>query len=899
MSLPPGTRIGRIRVDALLGTGGMGEVYRGWDEKLERAVALKVVHADKRLSAAIRGRFLREARVLSQLDHPHICRIYDVLEREDGDYLVLELVDGQTLRERLSTITKAQALDVTLQVVRVLATTHARGIVHRDLKPDNIMLTPSGNVKVLDFGLARPVDPEQQTHPLTEAEIVADDYEKTAVLGRPASTTETGETRTSAGSLVGTLHYMSPEQARGLALNEASDIYSLGVVLHELLTRDRTIYGNAEGVNDLLVRVRRAETDLTPVHDRALAALLKRMLAPYPADRPTAEDVARDLERIRDRPAHIRRRVIGSVAMLLALFVIGGVVFATRKLGATRSLFANKASGRIAILPFRNETGDASLRWIERGLADFVTEGIRRGRGVDVVAPEDVLRATKNLRAGATFSEAQRRALLAAIGADVLIAPRVVSDDGKYTIRYAAITADRVEEPREATSTVLMEAAKQMTVALVQRIDPAATATSVRSRYSLDNTANMLYAMGIEELRARGPLVASHYFTLCVDRDPAFLAAQMQLADCLKAMAENQRADQLLTEALAQSRRRNDREMIARALLQRARWTIDDGAYKVGQASSSEALGLARALGDRELESAAYGALARAVWRQGDLDMAKTHLSESLRIAKQTGNQQLQAQIHNDLGVLASSANQLDESIVHYNASLVIGERINDRYLLTTIYGNLATGEGDSGNFARAEELTQRQLVLTREIRDTATEIYALANLGLWQWAQGKESEAVKTTVEAAQVAARVGNPRVEAVILSNLGTANTKLGHLAEANRYNALSAQKAKGLGDPEVDRDTHLATAYTRVREGRLNDAARELDLAESWRTNGRARLMRGRLAYARGEYARAFELATSAKGTGDPWLIQNEQMLRAFEESARTGKPATLKFEGEVQ
>ncbi len=893
-------RIGRIRVDALLGTGGMGEVYRGWDEKLERAVALKVVHADKRLSAAVRGRFLREARVLSQLDHPHICRIYDVLERDDGDYLVLELVDGTTLRERIVSLPRAQALDVTLQVARVLATTHTRGIVHRDLKPDNIMLTPSGDVKVLDFGLARAVDPTQPAHAVTAEELLADDLEKTAVLGHAAGSTETADTRTSAGSLVGTLHYMSPEQARGLPLNEASDIYSLGIVLHELLTGGRTVYGEVESMNDLLVRVRQAAVDVTPVKERSLAALLRRMLALYPGDRPTAEDVARELERIRDRPAVVRRRLFAGAAIVLAVLVIGGLSLLTRRLASTRALFADREGGRVAILPFRNETGDASLKWMESGLADFVTEGMRRAQGVEVVAPQDLTQAMANLgmRSDRDPTETQRRALLAAVGADALIAPAVVSEDGKFTIRYSALTADRVEAPREATSNVLIEAAKQMTVALVQRIDPAASAASVRSRYSLDNIANMLYAMGVQELRTRGPLVASHYFMVCVDRDPGFVAAKLQLADCLKAMAENARAYQLLDDALTTARQRNDREMLARAQLARSRWAIDDGKYGVAQASGTEALVLSRALGDRELVSRAHTAIARAVWRMGDLGAAKRQLEEGLRIAIASRDPQQQAQIYNDLGVIASSADQNEESLANYRKALALAERMNDRYLLSTIIGNLANGEGGAGNFARAEELTRRQLALTREIRDTATEIYALTNLGLWQWAQGHEAEAVKTTEEAAVVAARVGNPRVETVILANLGIAHAKLGHLAEANRFSGLALEKARGLGDPEVDRDMQLALAYTRIREGRLDEAAHAVDRAEAWRTNGRTRLMRGRLAYARGNYTSAAALAREAKATGDPWLIQNEQMLQAFEESARTGRPATAHFEEPV-
>jgi len=135
--------IGRIRIDAVLGSGGMGTVYRGFDERLERAVALKRIHADKRRSPALRARFMREARVLSKLDHQNICRIYDVIEAGDADYLVLELIDGVTLRERLASLPREEALRIAVQIVRVLELAHGQGIVHRDLKPDNVMITPA------------------------------------------------------------------------------------------------------------------------------------------------------------------------------------------------------------------------------------------------------------------------------------------------------------------------------------------------------------------------------------------------------------------------------------------------------------------------------------------------------------------------------------------------------------------------------------------------------------------------------------------------------------------------------------------------------------------------------------------------------------------------------------
>ncbi len=273
-------------------------------------------------------------------------------------------------------------------------------------------------------------------------------------------------------------------------------------------------------------------------------------------------------------PCGLRRRVAASFTALFIVALVTVVFFVSKKLARTEQLYS-AARGRIAILPLRNATGDASLQWIENGLAELVVEGTRRARGADVVPLEAVTRAMQGLRIRgdltADLTDAQRRALLASLGADVMIAPVVTADaEGKYTIRHAALTPDRAESPREAASTVLVEAARQMSIDLVQRIDPA-SAAAVRARYSLDSVANMLYAMGAQELRTRGPRVAAHYFTVCLDRDPEFLAAKMQLADCLKAMADNAGAAKLLEEMMAQARTRNDREMVARALITRSR----------------------------------------------------------------------------------------------------------------------------------------------------------------------------------------------------------------------------------------------------------------------------------------------------------------------------------------
>src|SRR5262245_49940983 len=151
-----GRQFGHIRVTDVIGEGGMGEVYAGYDETLHRKVALKVVHQDHRPDAEARDRLLREARALSKLDHPHICRIHDYIDSGDAGLLVLEYIDGRTLSEAVGAKTsQAEKLRIAISIAEVLVAAHRAGIVHRDLKPDNVMLTDAGEVKVLDFGLAR------------------------------------------------------------------------------------------------------------------------------------------------------------------------------------------------------------------------------------------------------------------------------------------------------------------------------------------------------------------------------------------------------------------------------------------------------------------------------------------------------------------------------------------------------------------------------------------------------------------------------------------------------------------------------------------------------------------------------------------------------------------------
>src|SRR6266568_5851406 len=225
MVLVSGTRLGPYEITAALGAGGMGEVYRAIDTRLERAVAVKILPAHLSSDPIRKQRFEREAKAISTLNHPHICVLYDVGQQNGIDFLVMECVEGETLAKRLEKgpLPLDQVLQYGAQIADALDKAHRGGIVHRDLKPGNIMLTPTG-AKLLDFGLAKPAVPLTTGATLTAA----------ATPTTPV---------TQQGTILGTFQYMSPEQIEGKELDGRSDIFSLGAVLYEALTGQRAFPG--------------------------------------------------------------------------------------------------------------------------------------------------------------------------------------------------------------------------------------------------------------------------------------------------------------------------------------------------------------------------------------------------------------------------------------------------------------------------------------------------------------------------------------------------------------------------------------------------------------------------------------------------------------------------------
>src|SRR5512136_679445 len=318
VTIAPGTRLGPYVIEALLCAGGMGQVWWAHDTRLERDVALKVLPAEALGDDTARARLIREARLASKLNHPHICTIYEVGESDGQTFIAMELVEGQPLSARVAggALPVEQILRYGQQMADALAHAHGRGVVHRDFKSANVVVTPDGQVKVLDFGLAKRMTGEE----------LAD------------ATTVSRHSLTAPGVVAGTLAYMAPEQLKGQPADARSDIWALGVVLYELAAGQRPFQGQT-GFELTSAILSQPVPAVPPAVPAPLAGVIERCLAKEPGERyQQGSEVRAALEAVAAGEMgaawsawrvvlHRRRRLLlGAAGGVLALLVVAALL---------------------------------------------------------------------------------------------------------------------------------------------------------------------------------------------------------------------------------------------------------------------------------------------------------------------------------------------------------------------------------------------------------------------------------------------------------------------------------------------------------------------------------------------------------------------------------------------
>ena len=428
-----GQRLGHFRIIEKIGAGGMGEVYKAHDEQLDRDVAIKVLPASSFRDATARGRLLREARTASKLNHPHICTIHEVGEAEGQAYIAMELVEGQPLSARLAdgALPPEQVLRYGLQLADAVAHAHERGIIHRDLKSANVIITPEARAKVLDFGLAKRLSSED----LAEA------------------TTQTMDSLTGPGTVVGTLAYMAPEQLRGQPADARSDIWALGVMLYEMAAGQRPFQGKTGfELSSAILSQPPPPLPLGPggALPAELGAVIAHCLEKDPAQRyQRSEDVRAALEAVQSgaalpawpawKYALSRRRWLALVAALAtALAVVGAL-----DVGGLRGRLLGGAAApqlrSVAVLPLANLSGDPQQDYFAEGMHDALITDLAKLSGLRrVIARSSVLRYRK--------TDKPLRQIARELGVDAIITGAVLREGDRVRITAQLINAATEEQ---------------------------------------------------------------------------------------------------------------------------------------------------------------------------------------------------------------------------------------------------------------------------------------------------------------------------------------------------------------------------------------------------------------------------------------------------------------------
>jgi serine/threonine-protein kinase len=530
MGLQAGDRLGPYEVQALLGVGGMGEVYRGRDTRLGRDVALKVISPRRVEDASLRRRFELEARAASVLNHPSIVTVYDVGDTGGVSWIAMEWVEGRTLRQVLGPgqLPIRDALSLARQVAEGLAAAHAKGVVHRDLKPENVMVTTEGRAKILDFGLAR---------------LAAEDAPQEAMSR--LETMEAPPDATRAGTILGTVGYMSPEQAAGRPVDFRSDQFSLGLILYEMLA-GRRAFARETAPETLAAIIREDPAPLASLRagvPKALSETIAVCLAKRPEDRfSSTRELASVLESVAAIPlstpapatvdeTHLTPRETASPRLRHPALILGAVLgLALAAYGVSRLLVASPPLESLAVLPFESG-GEPSGESLSAGLTENLIDRMSSVRSLRVTARSSVFRLEPTIDP----REAGRRLGVAAVlagsfaqrGNRIAIGAELVD-----VATGARLWSERYDRP--LAELMLVEESLVAGIASGLRLRPSSRERRELARHGTENLeAYELYLRG-RHLFARDTeeddLEARRLFLLATQKDPSFVQAHLGVA---------------------------------------------------------------------------------------------------------------------------------------------------------------------------------------------------------------------------------------------------------------------------------------------------------------------------------------------------------------------------------
>jgi tetratricopeptide (TPR) repeat protein len=843
---------GRFRVERFIASGGMGELYAARDLELNEQVALKTIRSDIAADERIAQRFRREVQLARRVTHPNICRIFDLFQhhpagaRTPVDFITMELLEGETLAERLhraGRYSPEEALPIVSQLASALAAAHAVGVVHRDLKTSNVMLLPARGsagprAVITDFGIAHRLKPYHDGHVTTAL----------------------------SGEVFGTPDYMAPEQIEGGAITPATDIYSFGIVIYEMLTGVRP-FSEDTPIATALRRVSgpppRTPRELIPELPPSWDAVVMRCLARQPQRRfPDAAAIPAALAGEASAHRAHRHTVLATVVAVAGVLALGAALWSdlrgSPEPGETPAATAagSPAPRRaVAVLGFRNLANRDDAQWLSTAFAEMLATELSAGESLRTIPGENISRMKVEL--GLQESDAYGPETLSRIrrnlGTDLIVfgSYTAVGEGANETVRFDI----RLQNPRDEESMVLVsetgradelfEVVSRAGRRLRERLAVAPTPAdvdSVRAARPRSAESARLYAEGLDRLRRFDALAARTVLEQAIARDPEFPLAHAALGSAWDALGYDARALESARRAFELSARlpRADRLAVEGTYRELATswadairiWDTlstffpDDVEYTLRLANAQISSGAPRdAIATierfrRQFPDAADPRLdlaeSNAAETLSDFKRAQAAATQAGAAAEALGANLLVAAARLRAGAAALRQGQRDSAVASFSQARELYASAGDRAGVARALNNLASAIGDGPDTQKTTALYEEGLAIARSVGEQDLVARLLNNLAIQHRRAGSLQTSLRLNEESLAIRRQIGDRTNIAISLNNIGNVLLDLGDLARASQHYEESAAMSREIGDRRgVARALHNAAESLKLQ------------------------------------------------------------------------------------
>jgi eukaryotic-like serine/threonine-protein kinase len=856
-TLPPGMLLAqRYEIVQMLGQGGMGAVYKATDRELDRTIALKVIRPDLARDKSIVDRFKQELLLAHQVTHRNVIRIYDLSEADGMKFITMEYVEGEnllTLIHQKKKFSFPEAVEIVQQICRALEAAHSVGVIHRDLKPQNIMRDAVGRVVVMDFGLARTLE---------------------------------GHGMTQSGALVGTIEYMSPEQALGKDLDQRSDIYALGLLFYEMLTGQMPFKANS-AVASLIKRTQEPvapASDLDKEIPQSLSNIVGKCLErDLDLRYKSAADLFADLEAWQGNRAGATLRFepkvgpwgqtipwpwIATIATVIALAVSGYML--RDKLRPSPAQTSAAPTVSLAILPFRNASGDPNFDWLGPSLADMLSTDVGQSARLRTVSPDRLhqvlqdLHITANtavdptmLRRIAEFSNADTVVFgqYARFGEQIRIDATLQDLKNNRTIPLRADVASEKEIPTAFDK--LADSIRQ-NLALPNDVLKELKASSYQpTSTSIESLRD--YNQGVGLLREGKNVEAEKQFDSATKKDPAFALAFSKLAQTYSNLGYDAEAEQAAQKAVGLGQNLPDAEKYLLGAIQAQITKNFPAAIRAyenlakaspGNTDVQSALaGLYEQSGDFAQASEynqkilaanpkdinATLAMGRLAIKSDNAQAALDPLNRALTLSVQLDNQEQKAATLHAMAVAYRMLNKPEDGLRNDQEALAIWRSIGQKRGIASSLNEIARTQALLGRTKEARANFEEALEIRREIGDKRGLGDTFIDLGNFYDDRGDHDQALKMYKESLQIERDIGSESLQAACLNNIGGVYFAKGEYEDARTYyqQALQLREKSNVPDDIVESVHNLAETSVKMGEydQALSQYMRALNLRRS--------------------------------------------------------------------